>query len=242
MTLHRFFVPREALTGEVITFPPEASHQIARVLRLRPGDAVMVLDGTGWEMATSLVFVGREVTGRITNRRLNEREPETAVTLDMALIKGPKFEMVLQKGTELGACAFVPVVTRRSQGGERGAGRVRRYESIVREAAEQCERGRVPHLAPVTEYAAALAQATERGAVIVLWEDEAAIHLRDAPIQPGAVVSLFVGPEGGFTAEEVQTARGMGAVTVTLGKRILRAETAAIAGLALILARVGELG
>lgn len=228
--------------GEAVHFPPDIAHQIHRVLRLNVKDEVVVLDGSGREMTVRLERVGAEVRGTVVGRACNEREPSTRVTLYQAMIKPPRFEMVLQKGTELGVDTFVPVATRRSIGGEWGEGKGKRFAAIVREAAEQCERGRIPELNGIMPYREALSRAAGNGQVIVLWEGEKAVHLRDVPIESGGQVGVFIGPEGGLTDEEADEARDVGAEVVTLGRRILRAETAAIVGAALVLARAGELG
>lgn len=242
VTQHRFFVAPEAVQNGIVTFSGEQARQLQRVLRLGAGDHVVALDGSGQEYVVRLEPAGKAVRGLIESSRENQAEPRTPVTLYQGLIKGPKLEMILQKGTELGLVGFVPVVTARAVAQEPGAAKQRRFEAIVREAAEQSERGRIPPLAAPEPYAAAVRQASDKGMVVLCWEDETARHLRDVSPVPGRPVALFTGPEGGFTPDEVALAVEAGAVIVTLGARILRAETAAIAASALLLARLGEVG
>lgn len=221
-------------------FPAEQSHQVRSVLRLRPGETVVVLDGSGQEMLVRLSDVGWEVVGAIEERRPNQSEPAANLVLYQGLLKGAKLDLVLQKGTEIGVAAFVPVSTARSVPEGTSETKQMRYQVIVREAAEQSGRGTIPQVQSAISFRNALAAA--EGTLIVPWEQETAVHLQDVPLTKGETVSLFIGPEGGFTREEAEVARGSGAHLVTLGRRILRAETAAIVASALVLARLGELG
>ncbi|HEX6506659.1 MAG TPA: RsmE family RNA methyltransferase [Chloroflexota bacterium] len=241
VTLHRFFLPLDAFQGDMVAFSKEPARQIARVLRLRPGDRVIALDGSGLEYTVRLETVGKTVEGQIEQREVNQAEPATSLTLYQGLLKGTKLELVLQKCTEVGVSRFVPVVTTRSVPNEPSASRRSRFASIVREAAEQSRRGRVPELAEPMPIRRAIAEACAAGPAIFLWEEEQTRRLDEAlpPALPGEV-GLFVGPEGGFTREEAEEARVAGASIVTLGPRFLRAETAAIVGSALVLQRVGD--
>jgi 16S rRNA (uracil1498-N3)-methyltransferase len=174
--------------------------------------------------------------------RQNLAEPKTALTLYQGLLKGSKLELVLQKCTEVGVSRFVPVVTARAVPEAPSVSRQERFETIVREAAEQSRRGRIPHIGGVIRLQDALIGATAAGPTVFLWEEEAGLRLEDLPWSDDVnTLSLFVGPEGGFTADEADAARTAGAYSVTLGPRILRAETAAIVGSALLLARYGDL-
>ncbi len=241
VTLHRFFLPSEAVSGTVVTFPPESARQIERVLRLKPGDRVVALDGSGREHVVLLDTVGRGAVGSIECTRPNEAEPVTRLTLYLGLLKGAKFELVLQKCTEVGVSCFVPVATARAVRAEPSVTRQTRFVAIVREAAEQSGRGLVPQVGEPAPLRDALLHACATGPTVLLWEDERNRRMKDLelPAESGSA-NLFVGPEGGFTAEEVESARRAGAQIVMLGRRILRSETAAIVGAALLLERCGE--
>lgn len=243
VTLHRFFLPADILLSGHVNFPPEQSRQIRSVLRLRRGDRVIVLDGAGTELVVRLEDLNGEVSGTIVERARNDAEPSVVVTLYQGLLKGAKLELVLQKCTEIGVARFVPTIMERSVPAEPGPSRQRRYDAIVREAAEQSRRGCLPSVAPALPYAEALREAASRGPIVLLWEDEQSKHLRDTLTAPSSLsISLFVGPEGGLSEHEVMQARDVGAQIVTLGPRVLRAETAAIAGSALLLAHLGSFG
>jgi len=242
VTLHRFYLPSDVLHAEVVTFPDEASHQIARVLRMKPGDRVVVFDGSGIECIVALESVGRTSTGAVETRRRNEAEPTVQLTLYQGLIKGAKLDLVIQKCTEIGVSRIVPVVTARAVPAEPSPSRQARFETIAREAAEQSGRGRVPEIAAPARFPEAIEDATAAGPTVFCWENELKFGLRDLPkADEGQHVSLFVGPEGGFTEGEAEVARRAGARVVSLGPRILRAETAAIVGSALLLMQCGEL-
>lgn len=240
VTTHRFFLPPASFSTGEVQFSQEATRQIVRVLRLRRHDEVIALDGTGMEYVVRLEELQPTVTGSIRERRMNQAEPRTHVTLYLGMLKAAKLELVLQKGTEIGVSCFVPVLTERAVAAEPGAGRQRRFDTIVREAAEQSGRGRIPEVGTPLALGDALTQA--RGPKILLWEEERTTGLGAISLEAGTPVNLLVGPEGGFSSTEVALARDAGAALVSLGRRILRAETAAMVAAALVLARVGELG
>lgn len=242
VTLHRFFLPPDAMDGDGVVFPAEQSHQIRRVLRLQPGDQVIALDGTGAEFTVRLDMTPNDVTGAVEERRWNSAEPRARVVLYQGLLKGAKLELVLQKGTEIGVAEFVPVLTARSIPGDISPARQRRYEAIIREAAEQSRRGTLPPLSPMQSFDVALETASVAGPILLAFEDADGAGLCDMVRADWTRCSLFVGPEGGFSTDEVEQARALGAHIVTLGPRILRAETAAIVSAALALGTLGELG
>jgi 16S rRNA (uracil1498-N3)-methyltransferase len=250
MTLHRFVLPADALvytsgeTREKVTFGGDQARQIRKVLRLREGDRVLALDGAGSEYVVRLRAVSeRQTTGLVEERRPSAREPSVPIWLYLGVLKGAKFELVLQKCTEIGVRGFVPVVTARSVSAEPGSSRQRRFETIVREAVEQSRRGMLPIVSQPVSYPEAVRQARAKGTSILLWEAERSLGLpeviRDVP---NGSVCLLVGPEGGFTEDEVARAQDAGVRVAGLGPRILRSETAAIAASALVLAHFGDLG
>jgi len=256
--MHRFFVPSSWIQSNEVTIVGPQAHQIAHVLRMRPGDEVIVLDNSGWEIETRLIAVDRQaVHGEVVSRRLSSSEPKTKISLYQGVLKGNRFEFALQKGTELGIVEFVPLISDRCvisdlEGIEN---KRQRWESIVQEAAEQCRRGRKPALRPATLFPPACELALRRhrhagGLSLILWEDETRTSLRnvlrEAPPgytgrYPPFAIHLLVGPEGGFTHQEVGMAQRYGWVSVGLGPRILRGETAGIVAAALILYELGDM-
>ena len=240
--MHRFFIPPHSLAGEMVAFPPETARQISRVLRLGVGAQVQALDGLGMQYTLELLSVQpTEVTGRVLCSEHADGEPQTRLHLLVALTQREKFELILQKCTEVGAAAFTPLLTSRSlvQKPAEVMGKYPRWHKILQEAAEQSHRGVVPLLHPVTEFKAALGlEPGMRG--IFLWEGEQHTSLRStlAARAPGEL-RLLVGPEGGFSEAEAELAQQAGYASASLGKRILRMETAAIVAAGIVLYELG---
>ncbi|GIK55595.1 MAG: 16S rRNA (uracil(1498)-N(3))-methyltransferase [Chloroflexi bacterium] len=242
--MHHFFIPSQNLTDRQAILTGEQARQVALVLRLRPGERLVALDNTGWEYEVRLTAVSRDqVMGDVVDRRTAVGEPTIHLTLYIALLKREKFEWVLQKGTEVGVSRFVPVITQRTlaQDTEIKAGKQERWQKILTEAAEQCRRGRIPALAMPTRLADALAQHGAEMALIP-WEEERGVGLKSAlSAALPASIALFIGPEGGFAPEEIALARQHHVQPVTLGRRILRAETAALVAASLLIHEVGDM-
>ena len=236
--MHRFFLPAGSLQHSLVIFPEETAHQIARVLRLKPGSIVAVLDNSGREAQVELEQVAAHaVSGRILQIDPVTSELPIALSLYICLTQREKFELILQKCTELGAQRIIPVISSRSlvQSSDDVEKKRTRWSSIVREAAEQCGGGRIPEILPAQSYAAALENGTARHAqTLILWEEEHSLRLRAAFKPETTSLALLIGPEGGLSAVEVENARMAGWLAVSLGKRILRMETAAIAAATLV--------
>lgn len=240
--LHRFFVPSEAIVGSAVRFSPEQAHQIGRVLRLAAGDRVIALDDTGHEYEVALEQVGRGVVvGAISAQRPATGEPGTAVFLYLSLLRGERFDWAVQKATELGVRGVVPILPQRTVAHPKDlVARMERWRRIAQEAAEQCCRGRIPEIGIPRPLADALDFA---GAAFMPWEAERSVALGEAVggLATGEPVALYIGPEGGFEAAEVERAREAGVMPVSLGPRILRAETAVVVALTILWERLGEL-
>jgi len=247
--MQRFFLPPEMFTTPQITFPADIAHQIRSVLRLRPGAHVIGLDGRGSEYDLALTRVdSAQVQGQVLEKRSAPGEPRLRITLYLGLTQREKFEWILQKCTEIGAVSFAPFISSRAlvQDPQEAANKQERWQRILREAAEQSGRGRVPELRFPVSYAAALQQARASSAPALLaWEGEQTRSLRDAlkTVAPHpADISLFIGPEGGFSEEEAAQAQSASVTPFSLGARILRMETAAVAACAILLHELGEMG
>lgn len=250
MALHRFFVPAEWLKGgEQIPLTGDLSHQLRRVLRLQPGDRIVLLDDSGFAYEAELMRLEPgAVSARLVRAFSPQTEPRLRLTLYQALPKGERFEWVLQKGTELGVSAFMPLITERTipQHGERiGAQRLERWRRILREAAEQAGRAHLPALGPVQPLEQALNALPIGTPCLMATLAPQAVPLYEAlePLRaaPPSELALFIGPEGDFSPTEVDQAIQAGVRVVSLGPRILRAETAAIATSAIILYTLGEM-
>ena len=246
--MHRFFVIPERIAGDLVEFPPDLSRQMDRVLRMNAGDSVIALDNTGYEYGVTLSSVDSDRTlGRVTNRSPGSGEPHVHLTLYQAAMKSDRFEWVLQKGTELGVGRFVPMVTLRTMPRDASptVNRRARWQRIIREAAEQSERSILPELGEPVSLEEALDHAPRP--MILAWEQEAKISVRSSfdglseSWTDGRNLSAFVGPVGGFDSGEIELARSRGAVTVSLGRRVLRAETAAIVLVTAIMNELGEM-
>ena len=249
--MHRFFVPREAFTGEraVVTDRP-AVHHLRNVLRLRPGDTVVLLDNAGWEHETVLQEVTpTRFTGQVRQRQLCAHEPRTKITLYQSVLKGERFEWTLQKATEIGVSAFVPVLSDRcvvQNATQLSPHKLERWARVIQAAAEQSRRGRMPPLLPTTLLATACEQVHRAGTLALIPWEEGGRPLRQALAEADRDrrpfnVALFVGPEGGFAPAEVELARGYGLLPVSLGPRILRAETAGLVAAAVVLYQYGDM-
>jgi 16S rRNA (uracil1498-N3)-methyltransferase len=229
---HRFFVPRVLAPGATVALDGDELHH-ARVVRLREGEEVEVFDGRGG----AWVALARALPDVELLRALEiDREPRTALTLAMAIINLEKFELVLQKATELGVRAVVPLITERIEvRAERWRGKETRWQKIVFEGVKQSGRARVP----VIESPATLADVLSRPGTKIVF---------DADTPPSAVprhldaATLLVGPEGGFGEDELRLAAERGCLFERLGPRRLRAETAAIVALTVVASRSGDLG
>jgi len=233
----RFFVPPGSLGARNITLSGDLAHRLARVLRLRRGDTVVLTEGGEREFEVELTDVSaKSVTGVVTGDRASPPEPAVEVVLYQSLIRPNRFDFALEKGTELGVARFVPVINARSQFDEASAGRAERWQRLVIEAAEQCGRGRLPVIDAPLPYAEAIS--TAPGLRIVPYESERANRMADflrGQRERPRTVSLFIGPEGGYTDEEIALARESGAALVTLGRQVLRSETAGVVAAAIVL-------
>ncbi|MGH2365402.1 MAG: RsmE family RNA methyltransferase [Chloroflexota bacterium] len=231
MTLHRFFAP---ISGGQAHLSQAQVHQVRSVLRLADGDHIATFDGSGSEWLAQLQGSDAALLERLTT----VVEPSTHLTIYQALIRSRRFEQVLQKGTELGVSRFVPFVSERTVA---AGDHPDRWRAIVIEAAEQCGRRIVPEVSPALSFDEALAEATREGIPYMPWEEATDGPRLSTVHRPAKRMGLIIGPEGGFSEVEAYQARQRGAMHVSLGPRILRADTAAIAAAAILLHRNGEL-
>ena len=224
--------------------PEHTAHHAREVLRLRTGAAVLVFDGDGQEWEAALEEVSRRtVTARLLHAVEARPESPLRLALAMAALKGDRMELVIQKATELGVSEIWPVVTFRTDAAARPAlngSRSERWERVASGAAEQCGRAVVPRIAPTT----ALDGLLERpwsGARVVLLETPGHQALASLHVEPASPLLLLVGPAGGFETAEVTALRAADFAAASLGPRILRAETAAVAAVTIAQAIWGDL-
>ena len=220
-------------------------HHLARVLRAREGDALEVFDGKGQNFPAKVIRLEPE-RALLKLEAPTASPPRRAITLIQALPKADRLEWVLQKGTELGASAFWPVQAERCvvKWKEDGGKKVQRWQRIVEEAARQCERSDVPTVSSPVDAAVAAASLKVSHRLLLLDEEERERTLSTAVAAESTTqpLALLIGPEGGWARPEVDALKSLGAQPVTLGRQVLRTETAPLAALVVIRHFDGELG
>ena len=241
--MHRFFVSEDSIQGDKVSLEPRVARQLRDVLRARQGTRVILLDNTGYEYDVELSWVGKDGgEAKVRESRPARGEPHTQVRLYQSILKGDKFELVLQKGTEVGISAFYPVFSLRSVVTDVRPNKQERWERVLAEAAEQAGRGRLPLLSGPVLFTDAC-EGVE-GLSLMPYEEEGVTGLREV-LHNSTVdgpINLFIGPEGGFEEQEVDFARSQGITPISLGPRILRAETAGLVAATAVLYELGELG
>lgn len=248
--MRRFFVAPEAVQGNTVVFDKELAHHMGNVLRLTAGEQVSVCTGDGAVFLVELEqFTKESVNGTILERLTDQQDTTVQVTLYQGMPKGDKLEFIIQKCTELGVRAIVPVETSRSVvhlDGNKAEKKTERWQKIAQEASQQSKRIQVPQIGPYLQWKPFLQQLQEKDALtIVFWEDEqtqSLKHLLKNVSQQPEKINLIVGPEGGLSEDEILQLRAAGAVSASLGKRILRTETAGLAGISMILYEYNDLG
>lgn len=240
----RFFVAPEELEYDSVKLIGENA-QHAKVLRLKAGEEVLVCDGQGRECLCAVTdFAPGEVYLEVRQRRESETEARVRVSVYMAFPKADKLEHVIQKATELGAYEIVAFPSSRciSKPDEKSLKKkLERWQKIAASAAEQSGRGRIPEVLTLPSYKAALERAVQADKALLFYENEQATTLKMA-LSDGTYqsVSLMTGPEGGLEENEVQQASTAGLQVCTLGKRILRCETAPLCALSAVMYDAGE--
>ena len=244
----RFFAAKPLHPGERVLTGPTAKHA-AGVLRLRSGEHVVLFDGSGLEFPAEIVSVGRHGVRVVIGDGVPvNRESPLSLHLGVGLSQPRAMDLVIQKATELGVAEIIPMETERSQGWLAEKGRKERqvrWERIAQEAARQCGRNRIPHVTQVAHFSQVVRQEVSPAAVrLIFWEEEDRCGLKEVLAARGLVseVHLLIGPEGGFSSAEATAAFTAGFHIVSLGPRILRAETAAIAVVSLLQYEMGDLG
>lgn len=241
--MNRFFVEPERITNKSINFPADIAHQILHVLRLKHGDEVEVFDNGGHVYRVSLGINAEEnqVLGKIQDTLPLRAEPKVRITLYFGLSNREKTEFILQKGTEVGVATFSPFISQRTlvRSSSFSENRRARWEKIIREAAEQSGRGRLPELNAPKNLQNCFSEAQRLNALnLIAWEGASQADQKLSKSLAGfnrITLGLFIGPEGGFSQDELNKAQAASCGVVSLGTRILRMETAAIIFPALVL-------
>lgn len=252
--MQRYFIQSEQFGERTVTITGEDAHHISKVMRSRPGDQFIVSDGVSRDALVELVSIESQmVSAEIVELLEQKGEPWIKVTLVQSLPKGDKMETVIQKCTEIGAAGFLPFISERTvvqYDGKKEEKRIARWRKIAKEAAEQSHRSVIPAVEAPVSWKELLRQLHDYDLVCICYEKEDGGALRDV-LHPlverklGAKecrIAVVVGPEGGFSEREIQEAEEAGAVSTSLGKRILRTETAGMAALTCIMYESGEMG
>ena len=245
--MKQFFIDPSTIISGKVYIRGELAHRITRVLRVKKGERLILLDGHGLQYLVELERVGSgEVDAVVLSMNRAENEPDTKIILCQALLKNDKFDWVLQKCTEIGVSKFVPILCRRTIPRLRGTNdlsRVRRWKRIITEAAEQSQRSLVPEICSPIEFHGACEMVPGNASGFIPWEEENSTGIKKALLgnKLNKEVYIFVGPEGGFDSDEVNLAKGLGIQPVSIGKRILRSETAGLVTASIVLYQVGEL-
>lgn len=239
----RLYVDAPLAGAASLALPEAAAHHAARVLRLATGQSITLFNGDGCDYAGTIEWVaGAAVAVRVHGQCVVDNEAPVPVTLAQCLARGEKMDFVMQKATELGVAAIVPIVSERSEvrlDAPRGDKRMMHWRSVVSAACEQCGRARLPRVAVPQTLDAWLATLPSDGALRLALLPSAATHVRDLQLRAAGVI-LVIGPEGGLGERDVAALEGAGFRGLGLGPRILRTETAGLAALAAIAACHGD--
>jgi len=248
--MHRFFVETPIVNQHEIIIPKDIRHQLINVLRSNVGDKIILFDNSGWEYVTELKNIRKNnIVGLIIDKQKKLSELSIKISLYQPILKSDKFEFILQKGTELGISNFVPIFCDRSikrwDYDQIIDLKYPRWKKIITEASEQSERGKIPCLSNPLNFTDAINSSKENIINIIALTEKNTQKLKEILNSNIQIkyneIGLFTGPEGGFTKKEIDLAKSSGVKPISLGNRILRAETATLISITSILIQSGEL-
>ncbi|MDA8164289.1 MAG: 16S rRNA (uracil(1498)-N(3))-methyltransferase [Desulfobacteraceae bacterium] len=241
--MHQFFIEPEAVRGDTVLITGAEAHHLRTVLRLAAGDRVRLFDGTGRILEAVVTRVSKGETETRIVACTTAEPPPVQVHIGQAQLKGKKMDLLVQKANELGIQTLMPFVSARCEVRTGNPERQERWERIVFESCKQCGRAVPMACPPETDFAGMLAAGCEFDLKLIFWEEERQRSLGPllAPMAPVHTAMALIGPEGGFTEEEVTQATAAGFLPVSIGRRILRAETASLAAMAILQHRFGNL-
>ncbi len=235
----KFFVSKENISDHTVIIDRENARHISNVLRAKIGDNITVCDGEGMDYTCEITDIEKnKITAKITDIFSNNAEAEIKITLFQALPKSDKMELVIQKCIEIGVDEITPVAAEHCVVNLKGKEdkKIQRWNKIAEAAAKQCGRGKIPRVNNVLTFKAAIEQAKSLDSAIIPYEKERENTLKTfAKGFKGKTIGIFIGPEGGFSNSEISLARENGISSVTLGKRILRTETAGLVASVILL-------
>ncbi len=243
----RFYVPNPSIENGILKIEGEEVKHIRKVLRLRAGDQIIFFDGLGKEYEGRILEEkASSVLIQIQNTSVSHQDSPLELTLAQSLLKGEKMDLLIQKATELGVKEIIPFLSTRSVpilDKTRRPERHHRWKKIAIEASKQCGRGVIPIVESLKSYSDMLQIAPSNGLRLILWEREGT-KLKEVLGKDEEKSKIFfvVGPEGGFSEEEIHTAEELGFIPVHLGRRVLRAETASLCFLSILQYERGDIG
>lgn len=238
--MRRFYSPPETFTDRAVTLGADETHHLRDVVRQRSGDEVSVFDGEGREFTCVIRGIGRTSAELEIIREIESRSPESpaSITLSAAILKADKFELVIQKAVELGVAELQPLITDRCEANTKHTDkRLVRWQRIILDASKQCGRATLMKIGEPVKFQTMLAAGDNSGTVLFAERDGE--RLGDG--RSSVIRTVVIGPEGGWSDAEFAAARASGCRIVTLGGRILRAETAAIAITAIVQNLFGDI-
>ncbi len=245
--MYRFFIQAQQVNDDTLTITGEDVNHIKNVLRMKMGEQLEAVDEDRFLYLCKIDSLDEEgVHCQILDRKKPETELPNPVTLYMGLTKSDKPDFVIQKAVELGAVRIVPVTTRRTVvklDAKKAAARQKRWQTIAEAAAKQSKRAVIPEVGAIMPFEEAVKEAAASDVLLIPYEQETGIaRTRDIlrGIRRGESVAAFIGPEGGFEPSEVELVKSCGGKSITLGRRILRAETAAVTMLSILMYELDE--
>jgi len=246
--MHRFFVDSDSIIDNHVKITGDNAEQIRKVLRMREGEEIVVLDGAGWEYRVQLTSIKKgSVTGEIKYKDFKPEDSKVKIILGQGIPKGEKMDFIVQKATELGVSEIIPLKLERCVvkipplG---GLEKIKRWQRIAKESSEQSLRRFIPSINTIYDLRQFCDKYKDTDLKIVFYEGEEKRGLKKLLNEKGEVksISVVVGPEGGLSSEEIEIANSYGFIPIGLGQRILRADTVALSVLSILQFLYGDLG
>ena len=244
-----FFIKQSDLAGSKAVVKGSDAHHIKNVLRLKPGDKIGLFDGTGLNYETKIItLLPKSIEVSVIRSFPSTTESSVQITVAQALLKDRKMDLLVKQLTELGITSWIPFIAKRSvprPDKKRLSARTERWKKITKEAVKQCKRCCPLKIGETGSFEEVLNLGKDSDLRIIFWEEESKPvnqELLVSNVKPAEKIFILLGPEGGFTLEEVENAKTRGFITASLGPRILRAETATIAACTLLQYLFGDMG
>ncbi|WP_058485394.1 16S rRNA (uracil(1498)-N(3))-methyltransferase [Defluviitalea phaphyphila] len=244
--MHRFFVEPTQIKNNNISIYGEDVKHISKVLRLKNNDKIIICNGQGTDYECIIKNINKEeIVTEIISSRSSSGEPKVKITLFQGVTKSDKMNIVIQKCVEMGIYKIVPVITDRTivkiENEKKEKSKLLRWQKISEAAAKQSQRGIIPNITEIITFSEAIKEAKKIDFKVIAYEKEKINHLKDIFKKfEGRDIAIFIGPEGGFTEEEISLAKENNIIPITLGKRILRTETAGLFLLSIMMYEIGE--